>query len=354
MSHQCHCHSANRRLGLVFGRLAEVHDQVDDLVNRFADEWNDELASAVFGVGPDHRFHGAAAVRDLLYAVLGRATAREIRATWLEDVPLGEQAGALLRAGSIDDLAPASDSPLSGLLERRELETWFQPVVDRDGCVWGYECLMRARDDNGEPISPATIFEWARADNLLFMLDRVARETHIENAHRATTAEGARFLINFLPTVIYEPAFCLRTTFEALKATDLSPERFIFEVVETEEVQDNDRLREILDYYRANGFGVALDDIAAGYSGLTLLAELEPDLLKIDRRIVERADHSASHASICRSLIELAHQSGKSILAEGIETEAQHRFMRELGVDLFQGFLFGRPAPEPVLAIAAD
>jgi len=356
MSHPCSCGSANRTLAVVFGSIMERESVMREVVERFAEEWDENLATAAVKVGPDCRFAGAAEVRDLLMAVLGTELTPQVRATWLENGALEGQAGRLLRARSIDDLAPVTDSPLAGMLERRELETWFQPIFDRNEQVWGYECLMRARDADGAVISPASIIGWANQENLLFMLDRVARETHIASAaaRQAEVPPDARFLINFQPTVIYEPAFCLRTTFEALKGTDLSPERFIFEVVETEKVDDHAHLRSILDHYRANGFGVALDDIAAGYSGLTLMAELEPDLIKIDRQVVSRAAESKGHADICESLVSLARRSDKQVLAEGIETGDQFRLMCRLGVDLFQGFLFGRPDPVPALTSLRD
>jgi len=345
--HDCHCRTANRPLGVVFGALADQHVEVRDLAERFAAEWREDLGTAVFQVGPDCRFAGAGEVCDLLRAVLGAEATRQVRAAWLQSGSLEQQTARLLRAEPIERLAPQADSPLAAILERRRLETWFQPVLDRDARVWGYECLMRARDEEGAPISPARIFEWAERENLLFMLDRVARETHIASAHAARVPDHVRFLINFQPTVIYEPEFCLRTTFEALRGTGMPPGRFIFEVVETEKVRDHAHLRSILDYYRSAGFGVALDDVASGYSGLSLMADLDPDLIKIDRALVERAADSAVHADICRSLVELARRNEKQVLAEGIETEEQYQLMCELGVDLFQGFLFGRPDPVP-------
>lgn len=348
MPHECQCQSADRLLGLVFGRLAETHEVVGEIVDRFAFDWNHELTTAVFRVGPGERFAGVGAVADLLYTVLGADTAREVRAAWLGPEALEQQASQLLRAEPIDKVAPEGDSPLAGILERRELETWFQPVLDRDGAIWGYECLMRARDESGESISPAKIFEWAGRENLLFMLDRVARETHIASANAAGVPAHVRFLINFQPTVIYEPSFCLRTTFKALQETGMEPSRFIFEVVETEKVDEHEHLRSILDYYREAGFGVALDDVASGYSGLSLMADLKPDLIKIDRGLVARAPESEGHADICASLAQLARRNGKQVLAEGIETEEQYQLMRDLGVDLFQGFLLGRPSPGPL------
>ncbi|MDX1626977.1 MAG: EAL domain-containing protein [Wenzhouxiangellaceae bacterium] len=348
MDHRCQCRSADRRLALIFGQVDDHDSEIAELVDKFGMEWDDELSTAVTRVGPNARFAHAADVRDLLLAVLGREQTKNVRADWVEPGALAEQAVTLLKADSIDRFAPEGRTPLADLLERRQLRTFFQPILDRAGSVWGYELLMRAFDDDGGLISPARILEWAERENLLFMLDRVARETHIRSAARCRTPDHAKFLINFTPTVIYEPSFCLRTTFEAVRANGLDPERIVFEVIETTRIEDPSRLRRILDHYREAGFGVALDDVSAGYSGLSMLADLEPDLVKIDRDIVQRANDSAAHMEIVRSLVSLGRRMGKLVLAEGIETEAQHSALRSEGVDLFQGFLLGRPAPEPV------
>lgn len=202
---------------------------------------------------------------------------------------------------------------------------------------------MRARADDGTIINPAQLLAWARQENLIFMLDRVCRETHIENAGRLVKDSDLHMLINLLPTAIYEPSFCLRTTFAAANRCGVKPERIVFEVVETEYVSDTGHLTRILNEYRNRGFGVALDDMGSGFAGLDLLADLKPDLVKIDRGIVSQAVDSPWHLSICRSLVLLAHDQNKLILAEGIETEAEHQLMSELGVDLVQGFYYGRP-----------
>lgn len=343
--HKCTCQSAVRRLALVIGDAAADSDEFDELLRRFDMAWHADLKVAVVTVGPGATFAGAAEVSDLISGVLGRDALHRIKAAWLDAGEVEEQLVKLLRASSLADLAPAQDSPLATILDRRAIDTWFQPIFDRGGATWGFECLMRARDEAGDTISPAQLIAWARQDNLLFMLDRVCREVHIANADRVDDGEGYHFLINFLPSVIYRPEFCLRTTVAALKRTNLPPERICFEVVESESVTDHAHLREILAFYREAGFRVALDDVGSGYSGLSLLADLEPDLVKIDRSLVQRVLDSSAHADICRSIAELGRRQGKQVLAEGIETAEQCAHMLDMGVDLFQGFHLGRPAP---------
>lgn len=346
-SHECICQTTTRRMGLVLGNLCEEYDEIATMVERFGVDWDTELATVVFEVGPDTAFAGPAEVLDLLTGIIGPENVGRVRATWLGREPLASQLQILMRAESLTGFAPARTSPLAGILERREITTWFQPILDRAGSVWGYECLMRAFTAEGETISPGQLIAWARQENLLFMLDRVCRETHIASAAAAAADEDIHFLINFLPSVIYRPEFCLRTTVAALKGTHLLPERVIFEVVETEEVEDHTHLREILQYYRDAGFKFALDDMGAGYSGLTLLADLDPDLVKIDRQLVRRAVDSPGHAEICRAIVDLGQRQAKQVLAEGVETEQEYALMQSLGADLYQGYLFGRPAPLP-------
>ncbi len=350
MTHQCQCQTTTRRLGLVFGRVLARQPEVVEVIRGFGWAWHEQLSTAVAEVGPNARFRDAAEVYDLIAGILGVTEAREVGATWLEPGPIEEQAGRLLSAQPLTEFAPDQASPLASILEARAIETWFQPVVAAgDRRVVGHECLMRARNpDDGGRISPADLITWARAENLLFMLDRVCREVHIANAAADPRASHGRLLLNFVPSVIYRPEFCLRSTVQALEGTDIRPEQVVFEVVESEAVGDHDHLRDILRYYREHGFRVALDDVGAGYAGLSLMADLDPDLIKIDRELVRRSSASDWHAEVCQSIVELGRRHGKEILAEGIETEAECARIGELGVDLFQGFLFGRPRPEPV------
>ena len=259
------------------------------------------------------------------------------------DKPAGQE----IREYPLTEMSPLDATPLVSILRERRIESWFQPVF-RAGSheLWGYECLMRARQPDGTLIFPGTLLDWARQERLIFMLDRICRETHIANAAQALPPDVS-VLINFLPTAIYDPGFCLRTTRAAAKRARLDPARVIFEVVETEQVSDLEHLRGILDHYRQGGFRTALDDVGAGYAGLTMLAELSPDLIKIDRELVRQAPGSKMHRIICNALSQIARQSGALCLAEGIETPEEYQTMLGVGVDLVQGYYFAKPALEP-------
>jgi EAL domain-containing protein (putative c-di-GMP-specific phosphodiesterase class I) len=149
--------------------------------------------------------------------------------------------------------------------------------------------------------------------------------------------------------VIYDPAVYLRTTPKAVERSGLHPKQIIFKVVESHAVGDTALLRSTLDQYREWGFLVALDDVDAGHSGLTMLANLEPDLIKIDREFVAASTHSNAHKQIFQSLVAIGHRQGKLVLAEGVETHDEYMVAKALGADLVQGYPFGKPQPEPVI-----
>lgn len=289
----------------------------------------------------------------MLRGVLDPPRLQSLRGAWIDSrQELEDQVQELIHAEPLLQLELGGGSPLVEILNHRRIETWFQPIF-RSGSsgVWGYECLMRGRSPEGELIMPSDLLAWARQENLLFLLDHSCRQIHLANAVRLPHARQCHFLVNFLPNSIYWPSFSLQSAIDSVNGSGLHPEQIVFEVVETEEVRDRDHLRRILAHYRKFGFKVALDDVGSGYSGLSLLGDLNPDLIKIDRELVRKAATSSWHREICESLVHLAKQNNRLVLAEGIETEEERLVMETMGADLFQGYLFGRPAPHPVTPV---
>lgn len=236
---------------------------------------------------------------------------------------------------------------LLDILGRGRLTAHFQPIVARaapDRAV-AQECLLRWLDDAGQPQSPAALFAAAADAALLFQLDRAARETAVRTAARKGVAED--IFINFTPTAIYDPRNCLRTTMQIIQEVGLSRDRVVFEVIETERIDDVRHLASILDYYRDNGFRVALDDLGAGYASLNLLGDLRPDIVKIDHGLIRQVDADTVKAAIVTRLIDLAHDLKIEVVAEGIETPSEAAWLTRAGVGYMQGYHFARPAETP-------
>ena len=236
---------------------------------------------------------------------------------------------------------------LLDILSGERLTTHFQPIVQADDVetAFAYECLIRGRDEAGGPIPPGDMFSVARSSDLLFNLDRACRMAIIRDASEQEVC--SKIFINFNPTSIYNPEFCLRTTMEAIDRYGLKPEQIVFEVVESDEVDDTGHLLKVLEYYRERGFGVALDDMGAGFSSLNLLYELKPDFMKIDMLLVQGVDKDEYKARITENILSLADKIGITSIAEGVETVGEWNWLRDHGADLLQGFLFARPAAEP-------
>jgi len=345
----CECKSGKRALIVFAPELFDRYPELERIESSDV-EPVPELGAVRVSIGCDSRWRSAAEWVNFLRTVLDHERMNALRGAW---VPMHAKAGEctreLMHAGPLVAMGAAEGGALLRMLEERRIETHFQPIFHTQTMdVWGYECLMRGRDGDGHMISPGKLIQWAEQERLTFMLDRVCREVHLENAARAGLANrDVHVLINFMPTAIYEPTFCLRTTEAVAAKHEFKRERIIFEVVETEEVADREHLVNILAHYRRNGFKVALDDVGTGHSGLMMLADLNPDLVKLDRALVQSAEKSKVRRNICASLVDLAREQGKLILAEGIETEAQQRIMADLGIDLLQGFRFAKPAPTP-------
>ena len=219
----------------------------------------------------------------------------------------------------------------------------YQPIVSlRPGdseAVVGYEALLRATGANG-PVFPDQLFAAAAEAGWLHVLDRVGRTSAIRGA--AGWLDDKLLFVNFVPTTIYRPEVCLRTTAQAAADAGVRLDQIVFEVTEGEHVADTDHLSNVFDYYRRNGSMVALDDLGAGYSSLNMLVRLEPDVVKLDKEIVQALPGPLSRAVVA-AVVSMTHSYGGRVIAECIETAEQADAARELDVDLGQGWFFGRP-----------
>jgi EAL domain-containing protein (putative c-di-GMP-specific phosphodiesterase class I) len=240
------------------------------------------------------------------------------------------------------------------MLREDRLAVRFQPIVsaaDPDE-VFAHECLLRRLDVVGALVSPGTMFEAARSSGLLFNLDRAARVKAVEEA--AGLGLESNVFINFDPASNYDPTHCLRSTMDAIGNSDLSPDRVVFEVTDSEQVKDYRHLRNILDFYRKSGMKVALDDLGAGHGSLNLLAALRPDFVKLNMGLLWDVDREPYRAAVASKILALAKDLGVSVIAEGAETEEQWRWLASRGADYAQGYFFAKPAfPPPVNARAS-
>ncbi|WP_438448489.1 EAL domain-containing protein [Gorillibacterium sp. sgz5001074] len=238
-------------------------------------------------------------------------------------------------------------SDLIRIIRDRQFTSHMQPIVDlrRNGALYGYEMLLRSMP-HAVPFQPYELFRAAQETGFHSFLDRAARISAIETGAKHL-GRGLKRFVNFLPSSIYNPEYCLTHTFQAIREFDQDPADFVFEVVETERIVDIPKLASIFSVYKENGMKVALDDVGAGYSTLDVLVSLKPDYVKIDREVVRFCDQVPERRRDLEAIVGTARSVGATVLAEGIERPEELEVCRSAGVDLAQGYLLGKPSPNP-------
>jgi EAL domain-containing protein (putative c-di-GMP-specific phosphodiesterase class I) len=220
----------------------------------------------------------------------------------------------------------------------------FQPIVHfGESRVWAYEALVRGVA--GEPAY--TVLDQVTEANR-YKFDQACRVKAIESASERFYAPHLRLSINFMPNAVYEPSACIKASINAANRTGFDLARIIFEFTENEPMRDTGHVTNIIAAYKEFGFQTALDDFGAGYAGLGLLCRIQPDLIKIDMDVLRGLERSAPRRAIVRGIFTIAQELGIAVLAEGVETHAELDVLRDMGVELFQGYLFGMPTLGPL------
>src|SRR6187402_614830 len=224
----------------------------------------------------------------------------------------------------------------------------FQPVVNVDErTIAKYEALVRG------PLNESAFSILSQVtQNNRYSFDQACRVKAITLASRLGILEtDARLAVNFMPEAVYSPAACIQKTLQTAEEYNFPLNRIIFEITEHEPVRDTTHLRDIIKEYKRHGFGIALDDFGAGYNGLSLLAELEPDIIKIDRKFIQDLHLRPRFQEIVSSITLLCKSLKVEVVGEGIETVEEYKALRECGVHLMQGYLFARPLFEGLPAV---
>lgn len=216
----------------------------------------------------------------------------------------------------------------------------FQPIVNLDTRqIFAHEALVRG--SNGE--SAGHVLAQINAENR-YAFDQSCRIKALEWA--AKLQVPGMVSINFMPNAVYRAETCIRATLEAAQRFNFPLERIIFEVTEQEQVLDIDHLSGILKAYRKQGFMTAIDDFGSGYAGLNLLADFQPDLIKLDMELIRGIDQDSVRQILVEATLQMCRKLKIRVIAEGIETSAELQTLSAMGVELFQGYLFAKPGFE--------
>jgi EAL domain-containing protein (putative c-di-GMP-specific phosphodiesterase class I) len=189
---------------------------------------------------------------------------------------------------------------------------------------------------------PSYILDVARSCGMLSQVDHAARGAAIHALMGGDWVE--RVFINISPGSVHDPAEAVDTTVRLIDQAGIPHERIVFEVTEADRTLDLDMLRRILSAYREAGFGVALDDVGAGYSSLNLLHQLKPDYIKLDMELIRGVHADGYKALIAQKIIEIAHTLGVQTIAEGVETQEELQWVQAHGAEFVQGYLISKPS----------
>lgn len=216
----------------------------------------------------------------------------------------------------------------------------FQPIVRcSTQQIFAYEALVRGPQNQ----SAYSVISQVNDENR-YRFDQLCRVKAIALAAKLNI--NSKVSINFLPNAVYQPERCIRTTLEAAKAYNFPIENIMFEFTEVEQVQHNDHINHIVECYQNLGFTTAIDDFGSGYSGLNLLAGFQTDIIKLDMELIRDIDKNPVKQVIVRNCMSMFDELNITVLAEGIETQEELNYLRGIGVDLMQGYLFAKPGFE--------
>ncbi len=228
------------------------------------------------------------------------------------------------------------------IINNNQLRTVFQPIVSlQTGETMGFEALTRGPVDS-KYANPEVLFDAAKHHDLLWDLEILCR------ANAIRTFSGFHvdklLFLNVDPEVIRDEHFIKGFTKDLLTEHNVSPMSIIFEITEKTSIDNYTHFNEVIDYYKSQGYKIAIDDVGTGYSGLTTIAKTRPHYIKMDMSLISNITRDNYKKAIVKSFVEFANSTNTKIIAEGIEDISDLYTLMEIGVHYGQGYLINRPA----------
>lgn len=249
------------------------------------------------------------------------------------------------RAAMSDRSSPAETVGQSWLTPGIHYRFAFQPILHvPTRSIFSYEALLRG--PAGEPAEAVLKQVSPQHAPAIHEQSRIAA---LETAARLGLA--TRINLNFLPSDIGFSPTAVTSILAAASRCDIRPGQIVLEILESDIIRNYGDFTTTMNEYRSSGLTFAIDDFGSGYAGLNLLAEFQPDLVKIDMHLVRGIESNGPRQAIVRGVVRACLDLGIDIIAEGVETLGEYGWFRGEGIDLFQGFLFARPEFE---VLAAD
>jgi EAL domain-containing protein (putative c-di-GMP-specific phosphodiesterase class I) len=239
--------------------------------------------------------------------------------------------GGETEAGDLAGLSARFDRALGSL------DVAFQPIVSASRrALYGYEALVRP----SEPSMPNPAALLAAGERLQRLPEVGRRVRELAAMAFARAPEGALLFVNLHTRDLLDAQL-----FDKQGPLSRIAERVVLEVTERATIDDIHDVHKRVSALRRLGFRIAIDDLGAGYAGLSSFVALEPDIVKLDISLIRGVNESPIRQRLVRTMASLCSEMGMPVVAEGVETVQERDTARLLGCELFQGFLFARPGP---------
>ncbi len=235
---------------------------------------------------------------------------------------------------------------LDRCIKGRTFNMLYQPIVNvEDHSIYAYEALVRCAAP--ELKNPHVLFNVADQGDRIWPLSRVLREMAISSVPQLP--ENAYLFVNLHPQDFDDPQLMAPDPLLVQYASSL-----VLEVTERTAIHDFNKFRRKLSVLRELGLRIAIDDLGSGYSALSHVAELDPDLIKLDMTLIRGIDESPVRQNLVRNMVAFASDLNAQVVAEGVETRQELETIRDLNCHLVQGFYLAMPSPPFVLTIKPE
>ena len=251
-------------------------------------------------------------------------------------------------------LAPMQDRALArrrlinnlhNAIAENQLQVHYQPIIDlKDGSVSKAEALLRWQHPVEGMIRPDVFIPLAEEIGIIDRISRwVCDETLARFAQRWMRDPCFQISVNFSPAQFKGGKDGFHSLFEVMKKFAMAPGCMVVEITEGVLLNLDERMLKKFEMLANRGIQLALDDFGTGYSSLAYLTRLKFNFLKIDKVFIKDLENNAKNQALCEAIITMAHRLGMSVVAEGVETQAQQRLLAAAGCDFGQGYFFSRP-----------
>jgi EAL domain-containing protein (putative c-di-GMP-specific phosphodiesterase class I)/GGDEF domain-containing protein len=241
---------------------------------------------------------------------------------------------------------------IKDILDSKSISPLFQPIIDiSNATVFAHEALVRG--PVGTKLhSPISLLSSAQLAGLLPEVESLCRE--IALSRYAESKNQIKLFVNISPTCLMLTNSQFEFNIKQLERFNLKPRDIVIEITEGSTINDFSVLKDTVARYKANGFGIALDDLGEGFSSLRLWSEIQPDFVKIDKHFITNIQNDSIKQEFVRAIQKIATESGSQTIAEGIETREELAVIKDLKINYAQGFLLGRPMPQFLEQLADD